>query len=73
MLHALSSLPPDDKAFFFSEYCHADNRFYIHYKTLSSIWECFVLPEHIIHWKQASLDWYCPKAVCDFQVGGTFT
>lgn len=40
---------------------------------ISSVWDCFVNPQHVIHWNQASEDWHCPKAVSDFRVGGIFT
>jgi len=40
---------------------------------ISSVWDCFVNPQHVIHWNQASDDWHCPKAVSDLKVGGIFT
>ena len=31
-----------------------------------------LLPEHIIHWNNASDDWHTPRAENDFRVGGSF-
>lgn len=30
---------------------------------LSTVWEAFWKPEHIVHWCFASDDWHCPRAV----------
>jgi uncharacterized protein YndB with AHSA1/START domain len=37
------------------------------------VWECWTKPEHIIHWNQASEDWWTPYAVNDLRVGGQFS
>jgi uncharacterized protein YndB with AHSA1/START domain len=37
------------------------------------VWECWTGPEHIIHWNQASDDWWTPYAVNDLRVGGQFS
>ena len=73
MLHALSSLPPDDKAFFFESFAMPITVSTVIASPISSVWDCFVNPDHVIHWNQASDDWHCPKAVSDFKVGGKFT
>ena len=39
---------------------------------LAKTWECFTLPEHIVHWNFASDDWTCPKAENDLRAGGKF-
>ena len=39
---------------------------------LSQVWECWTLPEHIVNWNFASLDWHCPKAENNLRVGGEF-
>ena len=36
------------------------------------VWECWTLPEHIIHWNFASDDWKCPFAKNDLRVGGIY-
>ena len=36
------------------------------------VWQYFTLPEHIIHWNNASADWHTPKADNDLRVGGKF-
>lgn len=38
--------------------------------SLSKVWEFWTTPEHIINWNNASPDWYTPKAINDFKVGG---
>ena len=39
---------------------------------ISTVWNCWTGPEHIIHWNFASDDWHCPKAENDLQTGGKF-
>ena len=39
---------------------------------MSKVWECWTLPEHIVHWNAASDDWHTPHAVNDVKPGGTF-
>lgn len=41
-------------------------------KPLNHVWNCFTMPEHVIHWNQASEDWHCPKAENELKVGGKF-
>lgn len=72
MLHALSSLPPDDKAFFYQLIPMPITVDIQIKKPISIVWDCFVNPMHIIHWNQASSDWHCPKAENTLEVGGTF-
>lgn len=74
MLHALSSLPPDDKAFFLS-YTDCIMPITISatiQQSISTVWNCFTSPEHITQWNQASADWHCPKAEIALEQGGTF-
>ena len=41
---------------------------------ISTVWEAFWKPKHIVHWCFASSDWHCPKALGeDPKVGGIFT
>lgn len=37
-----------------------------------NVWNCFTLPEHVVHWNFASPDWHCPKADSEFVLGGKF-
>lgn len=37
------------------------------------VWNCWVQPEHIVQWNQASDDWHCPAAVNDLRVGGKYS
>ncbi len=39
---------------------------------IEKVWELWTLPEHIIHWNNASDDWYTPKSENDLRVGGKF-
>jgi len=41
--------------------------------TTQKAWDCYTLPEHIIHWNFASPDWHCPAATADVSVGGKFS
>ena len=36
------------------------------------VWECWTLPEHIIHWNHASEEWHTIRAENDLQPGGKF-
>jgi len=36
------------------------------------VWECYTSPKHIVRWNFASLDWHCPSASNDLQVGGKY-
>lgn len=36
------------------------------------VWNCYTLPEHIVHWNFASPDWQCPSAENDLTVGGKY-
>ncbi|MCB9000300.1 MAG: SRPBCC domain-containing protein [Bacteroidales bacterium] len=40
---------------------------------IEKVWECFTLPEHIIHWNFASDTWHSPRAENDLKVGGKFS
>lgn len=39
---------------------------------VDKVWQHFTLPEHIIHWSNASEDWHTPHAENDLKVGGKF-
>jgi uncharacterized protein YndB with AHSA1/START domain len=39
---------------------------------LNTVWKKWTSPEHVQHWNFASLDWHCPSASTDLQVGGEF-
>lgn len=38
--------------------------------SLARVWECWTLPEHIVHWNFASPEWCCPTATNDLTPGG---
>ena len=40
--------------------------------SLAQVWECWTLPNHIMHWNFASDDWCCPSATNDLTVGSEF-
>ncbi len=40
--------------------------------TVTKVWDCWTLPEHITKWTFASDDWEAPYAENDFKVGGKF-
>ena len=39
---------------------------------VNRVWKFWTLPEHIIHWNNATEDWHTPRAENDFRVGGSF-
>ena len=39
---------------------------------IEKVWELWTSPVHIIHWNNASDDWFTPWAENDLQVGGKF-
>ena len=39
---------------------------------LETVWECWVAPEHVMQWNNASDDWHTPQATNDLRVGGKF-
>jgi len=39
---------------------------------IEKVWQLWTEPEHIIHWNNASDEWYTPKAENDLHVGGKF-
>ena len=39
---------------------------------IEKAWYYFTLPQHIIHWYFASVDWHAPRAENDLRVGGKF-
>lgn len=39
---------------------------------INKVWKFWTLPEHIIHWNNASADWYTSRAENDLRVGGKF-
>jgi len=39
---------------------------------IGKVWDLWTDPGHIIHWNQASDDWFTPHAENDLQVGGKF-
>jgi uncharacterized protein YndB with AHSA1/START domain len=41
-------------------------------KDLTTVWERWTKPEHIINWNSASSDWHTPRAENDLRTGGTF-
>ena len=40
--------------------------------SIDQVWECWTLPNHIMHWNFASDDWCCPSATNDLTVGSEF-
>ena len=36
------------------------------------VWECWISPEHITKWNNASDDWHTPYAENDLRIGGKF-
>lgn len=40
---------------------------------LTTVWECWTKPEHIVNWNFASDDWCCPHASNDLFPGGKFS
>lgn len=40
---------------------------------IEKVWETWSKPEHIIHWNNASDDWFTPKAENDLRPGGKFS
>ena len=39
---------------------------------VNRVWECWTLPEHIIHWNHASEEWQTTRAENDLRPGGKF-
>jgi len=39
---------------------------------VQKVWEYWTNPKHIIHWNNASEDWYTPRAENDLRAGGKF-
>ena len=39
---------------------------------IEKVWKNFTHPEDIVHWCNASEDWYAPRATNDLRVGGKF-
>jgi uncharacterized protein YndB with AHSA1/START domain len=39
---------------------------------LSKVWECWIMPDHIMKWAFASDEWEAPAAENDVKVGGKF-
>ena len=39
---------------------------------MATTWDCWVQPQHVMHWNHASDDWHCPQATSDFNEGGEF-
>lgn len=39
---------------------------------IEKVWNLWTDPKHIIHWNNASEDWYTPRAENDLRVGGKF-
>ncbi len=42
-------------------------------KPISTVWDCWTQPEHIVKWNFAGEDWHCPAASNDLRVGGKFS
>jgi len=40
---------------------------------IEKVWDCWVSPEHVEQWNNASPDWHTPKAENDLKAGGKFT
>ncbi len=40
---------------------------------ISTVWQCWTTPEHILKWNQASDDWHTTQAENDLRVGGSFS
>ncbi|GLU54753.1 SRPBCC family protein [Dyadobacter frigoris] len=40
---------------------------------IEKVWETWTKPEHIMHWNNASDDWFTPKAENDLRPGGKFS
>ena len=40
--------------------------------SIDQVWECWTLPEPIMHWNFASDDWCCPSATNNLTVGSEF-
>jgi uncharacterized protein YndB with AHSA1/START domain len=43
------------------------------YATMEEVWKKWTTPEDIMHWNNASADWFCPKATNDLRDGGKFS
>ena len=43
------------------------------YATMEEVWKKWITPEDIMHWNNASDDWFCPKATNDLRDGGRFS
>ncbi|ROQ29676.1 SRPBCC family protein [Gallaecimonas pentaromativorans] len=39
---------------------------------LASVWQCWITPEHIVHWNAASDDWHTTRSTQDVRLGGRF-
>jgi len=39
---------------------------------IAKAWECYTLPEHIIHWNFADESWHCTSAENDLRTGGKY-
>jgi uncharacterized protein YndB with AHSA1/START domain len=39
---------------------------------LSTVWDYWITPEHVMKWNFASDDWYCPSAENDLRKGGRY-
>ncbi len=37
---------------------------------IHKIWDLWTNPEHVVNWNFASDEWYCPRAISDFEIGG---
>ncbi len=42
-------------------------------KNVETVWKQWTDTDSIVQWNHASDDWYCPKAVNNLKVGGTFS
>jgi uncharacterized protein YndB with AHSA1/START domain len=40
---------------------------------IEKVWKCWITPEDIMQWNQASPDWHCPASVVDLKIGGKFS
>jgi len=40
--------------------------------SIGKAWEAFTSPTSIVNWNFASDDWFCPRAINDLKIGGSF-
>lgn len=40
--------------------------------SIEKVWDTWNNPKHVVNWNHASDDWFSPRAINDFKVGGKF-